>query len=274
MEAASTPVPALRVPRVEPSLKAGLAVAIGYTVVFYGLMVALGPGYDEIVKTADDVWTGAVIPLAAGSVYLVAVISYLRWDGIFADRGRLSMTKLMWAAPILMLLGAILRFFGVSFGDISAEHVVAIVCAGVLVGFAEETVFRGVLLRGLRSQQRPEVHVILISSALFGLFHLSNWAAGAPLGGTLGQVVLAALSGSVLYMARRGTGLLVAGMVLHGLWDMSTFLAGINEDSGVLILLPMVMLAVALIFVIVSVVRLSRPENRETMTSAGPVSLP
>lgn len=240
MEASNPPVAApLRIPRVEPSLKSGLAVAIGYTIVFYGLMILLGPSYDVLVKTADGVWKGAVIPLAAGSLYLVAVISFLRWDGIFKDQGRLSMTKLMWAAPILMLIGALLRFTAVSFGDISAEHVFAILCAGVLVGFAEETVFRGVLLRGLRSAQRPEVHVILISSGLFGIFHLSNWAAGAPLGGTLGQVVLAALSGSILYMARRGTGLLVAGMVLHGVWDMSAFLVGVNEDSGAGVLLSM-----------------------------------
>ena len=120
---------------------------------------------------------------------------------------------------------------GVAFGAISAEHVVAIVCAGVLVGWRRRRC-SGASSFGAFALRTSEVDAILISFAVFGLFHLSNWAAGAPLGGTLAQVVLAALSGSVLYMARRGTGLLLAGMVLHGLWDTSTFLAGINEDSA------------------------------------------
>lgn len=40
------------------------------------------------------------------------------------------------------------------------------------------------------------------------------------------QVVLAALSGILLYVFRRYTGLIWPAMVAHGLWDISTFLAG------------------------------------------------
>ena len=50
---------------------------------------------------------------------------------------------------------------------------------------------------------------------------MSNVINGAPLVNTLGQVGLAATSGAILYLFRRGTGLLVAGMVAHGVWDMS-----------------------------------------------------
>jgi membrane protease YdiL (CAAX protease family) len=46
----------------------------------------------------------------------------------------------------------------------------------------------------------------------------------------LGQVVIASISGFVLYLARRATGLLIAGMALHGIWDISTFLAGTEEN--------------------------------------------
>lgn len=274
MSAAEAGLSRARTPRVEPSLGAGVLIAIGYTIVFYGLMIAIGPGYDRIVDTAEGTWKGAVIPLTAGSIYLVAVISYLRWDGIFADQGRLAMTRLMWAAPILMLAGALVRLTAVPFGDIPVEQILALLCAAVLVGFAEETMFRGILLRALRSARRPEVHVILISSALFGIFHLSNWAAGAPLGGTLFQVVLAGVSGAVLYMARRATGLLVAGMALHGIWDLSTFLAGVDDSTGPGVLLAMLLLAIAVVCVIIAVSRLSRPDRRETMTSAGPMPLP
>ena len=100
---------------------------------------------------------------------------------------------------------------------------------GVLVGFTEETVFRGILLRSLRAGERPEVQIVLIVSLAFGLFHLTNLAVGSPPAAAVVQVIIATLSGFVLYFARRATGLLIAGMALHGFWDISTFLAGTEE---------------------------------------------
>ena len=256
-------------PRIEPSATVGIAVAIGYTFVFYGLMIALGPSYSDLVKTAGGVWKGAVIPLAAGSIYLIAVLAFLRWDGVFRDPRRFSMTRLMWAPPILMAVAALIRLPAIPFADLPGDQVLAIICAGILVGFAEETMFRGILLRALRTAGRPEARVIVISSGLFGLFHLSNWAAGAPLGGTLIQVVIASCSGAILYMARRGTGLLIAGMALHGFWDASTFLAGARDGvNGPLIVIPMVLLVVAAVIVLIAVRRLWRSSGGAHHTPA------
>lgn len=265
LEAAALPT---RRPRIEPGAPVGIAVAIGYTIVFYGLMIALGPDYPDLIKTAGGAWKGAVIPLAAGSIYLIGVITYLRWDGIFRDSHRFSMTRLLWLPPILMAGGALIRLPAIPFADIPGDQVLAIICAGILVGFAEETMFRGILLRALRTAGRPEARVILFSSLLFGLFHLSNWAAGAPLGGTLVQVVIASISGAILYMARRGTGLLIAGMALHGFWDTSTFLAGARDGvNGPWVAIPMVLLAIAAVVVLVGVHRLWTSSPDEVLAS-------
>jgi membrane protease YdiL (CAAX protease family) len=216
-------------PRVPISWKAAALVILGYCLVTPGLMALSGVEYDEIFRSTDNAVSGALIPLAAGSVYLIIVLGILRWDHVFSDPGRLPMNKLLWAPLIVLIVAALFRFAGEP-GDIPLDLILTILGCGVLVGFAEETVFRGILLRSLRAGERPEVQIVLIVSLAFGLFHLTNLAVGSPLAAALGQVVIASISGFVLYLARRATGLLIAGMALHGIWDISTFLAGTEEN--------------------------------------------
>ncbi|MCB0857678.1 MAG: CPBP family intramembrane metalloprotease [Solirubrobacterales bacterium] len=215
-------------PRVPISWKVAALVILGYCLVTPGLMAVSGVEYDEIFRSADNAISAALIPLAAGAVYLVIVLAILRWDHVFSDPGRLPMNKLLWAPLIVMIVAALFRYVGAP-GDIPFDLVAVIIGCGVLVGFTEETVFRGILLRSLRAGERPEVQIVLIVSLAFGLFHLTNLAVGSPPAAAVVQVIIATLSGFVLYFARRATGLLIAGMALHGFWDISTFLAGTEE---------------------------------------------
>jgi membrane protease YdiL (CAAX protease family) len=118
-------------------------------------------------------------------------------------------------------------------------HLLAIVAAAVLVGFAEETLFRGIILRALRNGGRSESVVVLFSSLWFGFFHLTNLIVGAG-ASVIGQCIFASLAGVGLYLARRGTGVLVAGMVMHGLWNLSTFLLGIHANETLKAIGPIV----------------------------------
>lgn len=63
--------------------------------------------------------------------------------------------------------------------------------------------------------------------------HGFNILTGQSVGTTIQQVVFAFIFGSGLYLVRRVSGLLVVGMVIHGLWDFSSFMgAGRGEDTG------------------------------------------
>jgi membrane protease YdiL (CAAX protease family) len=64
------------------------------------------------------------------------------------------------------------------------------------------------------------------SCVIFGLLHGVNALFGAPVGGTAVQVAVAFLAGSVLYVTRRVTGLLVVCMLIHAAWDFGTLAAG------------------------------------------------
>ena len=139
---------------------------------------------------------------------------------------------------------------------------------GVLVGLAEELVFRGVVLRCLRTGNRPESWAALWTALGFGLFHLPNVFMGTGLGG-LSQIVLAALSGYALYLFRRWHGLLWMAMVAHGAWDIAAFLSGnyAPGDLGPALGLAMNLLVAAAC--VVALVRSLRLDRGITVTPEG-----
>jgi len=133
------------------------------------------------------------------------------------------------------------------------------------VGFAEETLFRGIILRSLRTNLRPEAWVLLISSVWFGFFHLTNIVNGSPAAGVVTQCVQASAAGVVLYTFRRIRGLLVVGMIAHGLWDMSVFLPA---PTGTLAVANLAVQVLVFLSALVAAIVMIRRDRRITVTSS------
>jgi uncharacterized protein len=218
--------------RVRVGLPAATVVFVVYCIIFIGLWKQSGVQYAQALDTADNTLQGPVRSLVGGTIWLVVFLLWARWDHVFTDWRRLRMGFWLWLPAGLMVVAFAMQFAGVSWGKFTGAHLMWIVVAGVLVGFAEETLFRGIILRALREGGRREGVVVLVSSLWFGLFHLTNVITGSPVNAVIQQVVIASLAGIALYLWRRGTGLLVAGMVIHGLWDMSSFLLGVHKVDG------------------------------------------
>jgi uncharacterized protein len=215
--------------RIRVGLPAATVVFVVYSVIFIGLWKQSGIGYADALNTADSTLRGPVRSLVAGTIVLVVFLLWARWDHVFADWRRMRMGFWLWLPAVLMLGAIALQFAGVSWGGFTGTHLMWIVVAGVLVGFAEETLFRGIILRALREGGRREGVAVLVSSLWFGLFHLTNLITGADATAVIQQVAIASVAGIALYLWRRGTGLLVGGMVVHGLWDTSLFLLGVHK---------------------------------------------
>ncbi|CAD5367143.1 CAAX amino terminal protease family [Rubrivivax sp. A210] len=212
-----------------PSVAAGVAVWLAYTAVTVTIQFSAGIPYTEWFKTAANAWRTGVMSLAAGSILLIAVVAATRWSHLWHDPVRLPTTPLMKLAMALCVGATGLRLAGVRWADVPLDLLAAIVVSGVLVGFAEETLFRGLFLRALREGGRSEAVAAIWTAVCFGLFHLPNLAMGTGLVGTL-QVILAATSGVVLYLFRRQTGALWPAMLMHGTWDIAAFLAGTHAQ--------------------------------------------
>ncbi|SES36110.1 hypothetical protein SAMN05216199_3112 [Pedococcus cremeus] len=210
--------------RIKPTPLMGVAMIVAYIVVVFGLQFSSGIPYVDWVSTPANGLRTAVLPLAVGSVLLVAFLAIARWDMIWRDPGRLPMTAVMKAALYFFVAAILVRAAGVDWGTVEVNLLLVVIASGVLVGFAEETLFRGIFLRSMRTNGRTEAVAALWTAIAFGLFHLPNLLVGSG-PSQLVQIVLAALSGATLYAFRRYRGLLLTAMIAHGIWDSSAFLA-------------------------------------------------
>lgn len=114
--------------------------------------------------------------------------------------------------------------------DVDRSLLALALASVALAGLTEELAFRGILLDRLRTCHTlwPAV---LISSALFGLMHLSNLALGASPGTTLLQVTFAALAGTGYAAMRIRTGSLWPPIILHALFDLTFRIGAVDPGT-------------------------------------------
>ncbi|CAH0193533.1 hypothetical protein SRABI76_01834 [Microbacterium oxydans] len=211
--------------RVVPRFWHGFVIWIGYVVVIVSVTLLSGVPYPEIGTSAGSTWRGAVMDLAVAGALLVIVTSVLGWWRPALREQHRSQHTWPIFVPIIMAAAAILNLFNTDWTQFDTSFILSLVALGVLVGFSEELMSRGLVLTAFRSRLH-EGWAWFLSGALFGLMHLANAAIGAPLGSSLLQAGLAFASGTAFYIVRRVTGSLVWAMVLHGLWDVSVFSVG------------------------------------------------
>jgi len=267
MSAEATDRDASRRYRVQPSVGVGIAVVVVYMVVCFGIQVSSGIEYQDWFDTAENAYRTAVLALGVCSVLLIAFVAWSRWDIMWRDPGRLAMSTLMRVILVMFVAAVVIRLAGLQWGDVPGDLLLAIVCTSVLVGFAEEMLFRGIFLRCLRTNGRPEGSAALWTAMAFGLFHLPNVFLGTGASG-LSQVVIAGLSGAALYLWRRNYGLIVPAMVAHGLWDFSTFLE-VNYGRGPVQVLTLLLTVAVAISALVVIIKLARNERDVVVTPHG-----
>ncbi len=168
---------------------------------------------------------------------------------------------------IFFIACIVLRVVGIDWGGVDRALLFVAIATGVLVGFAEEMLFRGIFLRSLRTKDRSEAVAALRTAIAFGLFHLPNLIVGVG-GGQIVQVVLAAARGATQFAFRRYRGLILTGMIARGIWDMSTFLAGSNGRDWVNFA-GLLMAIVSLVLGIAVLVSVWRKDKRTVVTPAG-----
>jgi len=103
---------------------------------------------------------------------------------------------------------------------LDTETVVFAILLVAGVGFVEELVFRGFLLRALRAEGRL-TWAIVVSGVTFGVGHVVNLLRGYSLPGQVVQIVLAILVGIALAYGVVLTGSILPGAVFHALFNLS-----------------------------------------------------
>ena len=219
--------------------KAVVAV-VGY-LVLYGLV---GQAIGAIFRGEIDTTNVFVTPgnlflvlgasIVVGAIILVAFLASVGWLRPVFARQPISGRGWMWIFVVLAIIPIVLRFAGIDYDSYGVPVVVTMLLIGLLIGFTEELLYRGIVIKILRDGGHRELSVAVISSLLFALSHSVNLLSGQPLLTVALTVVFTFGFGMVMYLVLRVTGNIVWPMLIHALTDPTTFLAsgGIDTSTG------------------------------------------
>ncbi|HWP79030.1 MAG TPA: CPBP family intramembrane glutamic endopeptidase [Candidatus Acidoferrum sp.] len=232
---------------------------------FYILCFAIRTAESLFIRTDRSVFGELFIHKLIGIALLGAAIGFLRmkWADIGFDRagfarGILTGVSLGLPAYAVAYLAEFaiqaragenpaLSFFATSYGvtgntEMQSGFLFILICiAGNIVNvIMEEGVFRGLFMTAL-NKRLPAAGAILLSSVLFGLWHIvepfRNFIDGeqSPAGASMMALMLFAAStvfGIALCLLFRVTGSLWAGMVLHFMNNAGANLLHVVSSSG------------------------------------------
>lgn len=187
--------------------------------------------------------TASVVPQRVGTLTATGILLLvLRRLGWLRPMGLTALgTWSTWA--LTLLLGAYVVFSGFYsfFGELAFDaralfdtrEARVILLNQVIVGVVEETVFRGILLYGLVrawGRTRPGLMAaVVIQAALFGVPHILQVFAGAPLSSVLANVANTFVFGVWLGFLVLSTGSLWPAILLHAVANGAVLIKGLSS---------------------------------------------
>ncbi|WP_259614065.1 CPBP family glutamic-type intramembrane protease [Microbacterium paraoxydans] len=206
--------------------------------VYYGLYQALSLAFLPLSARVDDPNSAAgvlvydTLPILVGGLLLVAFIASVRWWRPVFGRQPIRGAGWMWVAIAAVLVFNILRFLTVDYGRVGLDVVATWLLAGLAIGFAEEVLTRGLVVKLMRDAGARELVVAVVSAAVFAALHAGNLLTGQDLLPTAFQLVYTFAFGICMYLALRVTGTIIAPILLHASTDPSIFLQTLYPAEG------------------------------------------
>jgi hypothetical protein len=188
----------------------------------------------DLLDSLGSVFFQLTVGLIFGAIILTAFTSWMGWNAEIFGRQPVCRSWWMWMAPVLVLLPIILRVVDIDWGGPALSVVLFVMASGLLIGYVEELLYRGVAVKMLRAAGHQEMTVAALSSLLFGLSHGINIFAGQGIRVVGPTVVYTFAFGVLMYLTMRAIGFIVGAMIMHGLTDPTGFLAsgGIDKLPG------------------------------------------
>jgi membrane protease YdiL (CAAX protease family) len=136
------------------------------------------------------------------------------------------------AIPLILLSFALMIYGIILFHkDFTINNVFNVILESIIAGFAEEFIFRKLLLESALKRWGNEKYIkcILFVAILFGLVHITNLFQGATIPSTITQVITATLIGIVFGLIYYRTKNFLFVAILHTVFDIGAGLSnGVN----------------------------------------------
>jgi membrane protease YdiL (CAAX protease family) len=178
--------------------------------------------------------------------------------------------------PVYLFIIGLLGIYSRDFSLIEPSNILLLLFACLMVGIAEEYLFRGLLqalfLRKYASHKNGVFLSILLASVFFGVFHLLNLAKNDNVGQVLVQVVYAMFIGFFFGVLLLKTNKLIPIAITHGLINFFfslAFLPGLktpqNEAAETVSLFPIILFLPLFIFGLLIYKKLNKKEIIEKL---------
>ncbi len=216
----------------------GLLVAAGYILLYLAVGRLLGALFrgrvnaDDVFGDAGSVFFGLTLPLLGGALVLAGFVTSLNWWRPLFAAQPVAGRAWMWVAPVAVGVAIVLRFLGIPYRDYGAAVVALTIATGLMIGFVEELLCRGIVVKLLRGGGQPEWIVMVVSSLIFALLHTTNLLSGMTIATVAATVLFTFGFGICMYLTLRATGNLLWPILLHGLYDPALFLATGGIDTA------------------------------------------
>ena len=223
--------------RLKPTLLNALIIVVVY-IVFLSLLQKLsGVPYADITKSSVNMLYFVLIPVVIGSLVLTIIALWSGWwKDLWRDKYQIKDHAWMHIFLIIVVVQIMANFVSGNISSLDAQFIIYAFLGTVFVGYSEELLTRGLLVRGARGSGFSEVKVFLIVMLVFGCIHGINIINGQSVIITLEQMLTAGLTGGVFYTVFRKSGFLVIPMALHGLYDFSIFTRGTAQVNAVILI--------------------------------------
>lgn len=214
-----------------------VVLAVAYLALYEGASLLLGVAVGGDIGTPDSpkyLLLGFLIPIAIGGLILVAFAASVGWLKDLFGPQPIRGGRWMWIAVVVVLLFNLLRFASLDYAKAGFTVVALWIITGLLIGFAEEVLTRGLVVNIMRKAGHREIVVALVSAGIFALLHSVNLLSGQALVPTLLQLGYTFAFGILMYLTLRVTGNLIWPVLLHASTDPSIFLLGTYSSGSAL----------------------------------------
>ena len=203
--------------------------------------------------------TPILISFIPTALFLIIYFSWKRKWSYFGFKREMSRNNWKFYLPLLVIL-LVLCFQG--FSSQPLETIVFYIGFAILVGFVEESIYRGIMVKILLPL--GILPAILTSSILFSVTHMLNLLSGQSIGQTGLQLAYSFLIGIVLAQLFIKTGNIFPLILFHTLHNLIQFI-GSGGSSAILDTILIIILGVTATWLALS---LSKNKNeRKNLTS-------
>ena len=188
----------------------GAATIIGFVLV------------DQARTTLEMLWRLLPLQILLVGFCVFIVHRYSRWSDV--GFGRIRWVALLWLSPSILLMGLMLNDVAPHvgsemLGQIGMLGLSGLLLVPLLIGFSEEVMFRGILLRGAMNRMPTSIAMVL-SAMLFALLHAISGVLVQTLWPTVEQLAFAFCVGLFLAPVALRIGSLWPLIFWHAAWDL------------------------------------------------------